>query len=307
MTVEERLSFYPDAKEIDLWMDKIWEASEKVNYTVEHDTTQFLPDRFGMTYLSPATLKFTIEGMDPFYCSWFAPIGGPRPLIAFVPGYGGEMVWTPSASTLNYAVLSICPMGYWTPKGIPTEKLEENSDWPVYPDTARSKGEKGYFEWLLQCAVAVKWAWKQQDKVLPDRVSFHGTSQGGGGSLLLASLFANRGTYCVMADEPYLTNAAMADFRGAYHILRRAIKVMDEKEFWHYTGLCDTLSHVHRLNNFPVLLTVGTKDDVCPPETVKSLYDKLDTTKLMFEMKDRGHGYNAEFDRLMLAFANMYA
>lgn len=306
MEISERYKYYPDKNEIDAWVDKIWEASENVKYTAEDTGRSFFGEKFGMTYLNPAMIKFTIEGMDPFYCAWFAPISGPRPLVAFVPGYGGEMVLTPSASVQNYAVLSICPMGYWTPDGVPHEKLEENSDWPVFPDTARSKGEKGYFEWLLQCAVAVKWAWKQTDAVIPNRVSFHGTSQGGGGSLLLASVFSGRGTRCVMADEPYLTDIPLADFRGAYHILKRAVRVMDEKEFWHYIGLCDTLNHTHRFN-FPVLLTAGTKDDVCPPETIKNLYGKIDATKLLFEMKDRGHGYNRDFDRLMLSFVTMYA
>ena len=56
-----------------------------------------------------------------------------------------------------------------------------------------------------------------------------------------------------------------------------------------------------------MLLTAGTKDDVCPPETIKNLYGKIDATKLLFEMKDRGHGYNRDFDRLMLSFVTMYA
>ena len=306
MTIEERYNYYPTADEIDAWVDKIWEKSETLSYKVEINTDQFFAERLYMSYVNPQMLKFTVEGMEPFYCAWFPPVSGPKPLIAFVPGYGGELVLTPSAAANGYAVLSICPLGYWTPQGVPHERLEEGCDWPVYPDTARSRGEKGYFEWLLQAVIAVKWAWKQENLVIPDRVSFHGTSQGGGGSLLLGSIFSGRGTRCVMADEPYLTDAPLADFRGAYHLLNRARRVMDEKEFWHYTGLADTIMHVHRMN-YPVLLTTGTNDDTCPPETVRSLFSKLHETKCYFEMKDRGHGYNPEFDRLMQSFINMYA
>ena len=54
-------------------------------------------------------------------------------------------------------------------------------------------------------------------------------------------------------------------------------------------------------------MSITTHIQNTAPETIKNLYGKIDATKLLFEMKDRGHGYNRDFDRLMLSFVTMYA
>lgn len=61
----------------------------------------------------------------------------------------------------------------------------------MLPNTALG-APGGYEDWLSDVLLAVRWALERPD-VLPDRLSFFGTSQGGGGSLLLASLLGRSG------------------------------------------------------------------------------------------------------------------
>jgi cephalosporin-C deacetylase-like acetyl esterase len=145
-----------------------------------------------------------------------------------------------------------------------------------------------------------------QPTVIPDRVSFFGTSQGGGASLLLGSIYRDHGVRCVAADEPFLTNYPLSTFRGAYDHARLGVDMGDKSQAWHNLGFIDTLNHASRMN-YPVLLTLGTKDASCPPECIQALYDELDTDKMLLSMKNRGHGYQYEFIRHALTWFELYA
>ena len=87
---------------------------------------------------------------------------------------------------------------------------------------------------------------------------------------------------------------------------RYDVEKIDEDQFWHNIGFVDTLTHAARMN-YPVLLTLGTKDASCPPECVQTLYDVLDTDKMLLSMKNRGHGYQYEFVRHTLTWFSLYA
>ena len=305
-TPGEAYRCYPTADEVDGWLDRIWEQSETMPLTVTPVGRALHIPATHMPYAATRLLRFETPGRPAFYGVWHPPVSGPKPLMVFLPGYGAELATLPCAAGHDLAYLSLEPMGYWTPDGQREERRKEGN-WPVLPDTAYSRGEDGYFQWLLNAALAVKWAWKQTAEVLPSRVSFFGTSQGGGTALLMGSLFAGRGTRCVMADEPFLTDYPVANFSGgAYDVLKWAFQQMPEEDFWHYVGLADTLCHVHRLH-MPVLLSEGGRDGVCPPATIRHLYERLPATKLLYHIDGRGHGHNPEFGRLALTWADMYA
>ena len=174
------------------------------------------------------------------------------------------------------------------------------------PDTIASKAKGGYKYWLLNCVMAVKWAWSQST-VISDRVSFFGTSQGGGAALLLGSIFQGHGIRCVAADEPFLTNYPKAAWRGAYEVAKKVFEQEPNKEeAWHSLGLVDTISHAPRMA-YPVLLTEGGMDETCPPDTIDSLYELLPSTKSKMYISGRGHGYNFEFISLVCAWFRLYA
>lgn len=296
---------YPSAGEIDRWLDDIFAESAARPFTAEPVADYLFLPATQLGYICPQLMRFETPGLPAFYGVWYPPVSGPKPLLTFLPGYGSELSLVPMVPAEQYAGLSLCPLGYWTPQGQPDDRREEG-EWPVLPDTARTGGQGGYRDWLLQAAMAVRWAWRQTEAVLPDRVAFWGTSQGGGTALLLGSLFAGRGTRCVMADEPFLTDYPTAAFRGAYHVLEKAFRAMPAEAFWHAVGLVDTVEHARRLR-VPVMLTSGGADTVCPPETLERLWERLPDTKLHLFLNERGHGHNREFSALMLGFAALYA
>ncbi len=192
-----------------------------------------------------------------------------------------------------------------SPSGRNEERCGPNRTWPVLPDTIRTDARGGYKTFLAQGAMAVRWALSRPE-CLPDRVSFFGTSQGGGGSLLLGSVFAGRGCRCVAADEPFLTNYPQAGFRGAYNIIEDAFREAGEARAWRALGFADSLSHAHRLT-MPVMLTSGTVDDVCPPDTIEPLFAKLTGTKCYMSTLGMGHGHNREFTRMAAAWLDLHA
>jgi cephalosporin-C deacetylase-like acetyl esterase len=157
--------------------------------------------------------------------------------------------------------------------------------------------------------MAVRWA-QRQEAVLPGRVSFFGTSQGGGGALLMASLLRGRGARCVVADVPFLTHfpaGVRAPESGAYQLAANALAGLDDPEAgWFALGLVDTLSHAHRLD-LPVMLTACERDRVCPPHTVTALFEKLPATRTFCFLADTSHCYTRESVALAASWFHLYA
>lgn len=313
-------AYYTTPEELDAWICGIHADAEKADFKAEMQGG-FTPASFGQFHNPGCLMKFERDG-HVFYGIWhgkYATNGAtasPAPLLVQLPGYGAELSSHWDVASRGYNLLQLSPLGYWTPEGF-NESLKpspENtplpgSDWPVLPDTLRTEAKGGYREWLLDVVTAVRWAW-EQSLVLPNRVSFYGTSQGGGTSLLLGSIFAGRGTACVCADEPFLTNYPLAAFRGAYGIAKggyeETVAAKGEAAAWHAFGMIDTLCHAHRMN-YPVLLTAGGCDPICPADTVESLYAKLPKTRSLTYLHNHWHGYNLDFIKLACAWFELYA
>lgn len=248
-------------------------------------------------------VRIESEGYEPFYCYFQPCFRKEAPLIVHTPGYGGEMSMHPELAQY-FHVLHINPLGYTTPRGKDLSKLTMSGLGTVFPDTMTTGGEGGYYTWLVNCVMAINWALSRPD-VLDGRVSFFGTSQGGGAALLLGSIF-NDITRATASDEPFLTNLEMAGLRGAYGMGRELYADADDDLVARGRYLIDTVNHVHRLR-FPVLLTSGGKDETCPPETIADLFAKLKGTKSYTHFDYLPHGYNREFLQLAKAWFLMYA
>ena len=295
---------YPTPQEVDAWTDEIWAAAQ-APYTV---TEEPLPE----TYIGPLQalgvarfLRFETGG-DFFYALFQPALGGPRPLVVHTPGYGSEISLHPEIAFAGYNVLHIQPMGYMSPSGRNEERCGPNRTWPVLPDTIRTDARGGYKTFLAQGAMAVRWALSRPE-CLPDRVSFFGTSQGGGGSLLLGSVFAGRGCRCVAADQPFLTDLPrLQAMAGTAAIYREAMDEVGEERAWRAQGLVDSLSHVHRLT-MPVWLGAAGRDEAIPPVAVESLFRRLTGTKCYMYLAPSGHGHTREFTRLAAAWFDLYA
>ena len=305
---DERLfDWYPRPEEVDAWADGIRDEATRTPLQATA-AGPYLPGSFGQFHAPGTLVRFDRAGHG-YWGVWHGkPTGSPAPLVVHMPGYGAELSCHWDVAARGYALLQVSPLGYWTPDGF-DDSLRRDGNWPVLPDTARTLARGGYRDWLLDVACAVCWAWSQPG-VQPGRVTFYGTSQGGGGALLMGSVFAGRGTACVCADEPFLTDYPLAAFRGAYEVLRRGIEdaaaAHGEQAAWHAAGFADTLCHAHRMD-YPVLLTAAGKDEACPPETVEALYRRLPQTKSLSFWHDHAHGYNPEFIRLACAWFSLYA
>lgn len=304
-TVQERFSFYPQACEVDAWVARLWSITEQFTVSGKILEQSGVKPEFGNGHTTNYSryVEFSVQGKRTFYGYWQPAAATPAPLIIHVPGYGAEMSIHPELVSQGYNVLHICPQGYVTPKG-PDTSLQADDIWPVLPNTVLGKHDADYTAWLLDCMAAIQWATAQAE-VIPQRLSFLGTSQGGGGALLLASIYKEKGARCVCADVPFLTNFPKADFRGAYSVAKKAFDQTDEKAAWNRVGYIDTLSHAHRLT-VPALLTAGEKDQTCPLDTIESLFEKLTCTKSYTKVKGMGHGYSREILYLATAWFRLY-
>jgi cephalosporin-C deacetylase-like acetyl esterase len=306
MNKEDKQHDYPTPEEIDAWLNSIWELVDATACPAHTMEEQGFSHNLGIRHSNGFRyVRFAPERMAPFFAYWQPTLSQPAPLLVHVPGYGAEMNTHPEIVASGYNVLEISPLGYSTPSGADTAK-KRDGDWPVLPDTILSNGQRGYREWLSNCAMAVNWAMGLPETI-PNRVSFFGTSQGGGGSLLLTSLYKGKGVRCVAADLPFLTDFRTAAGRGAYRLAASALQKMDDmKAAWRAVGLMDTLSHVHRLD-LPVLLTAGGDDEVCPPETIEHLFEMLPGTRSYTRLEKAGHRYTKEFVPLATAWFRLYA
>ncbi|MGF7142651.1 cephalosporin-C deacetylase-like acetyl esterase [Anaerotaenia torta] len=290
-------------KDIDLWVEAIRKEGERpCIYREEYMDPFSIPMYIFQSIGADRFVRIESEGYDPFYCYFQPCFNKSAPLIVHTPGYGGEMSMHPELAQY-FHVLHINPLGYTTPKGKDVAKMTMNGVGSVLPDTFTSGAKKGYFTWLVNCVMAVRWALSQEN-VLPDRVSFFGTSQGGGAAMLLGSVFQDI-TRAVASDQPFLTNFAMAGNRGAY-AMGRELYEAGSRETARAEYLMDTIHHVHRFT-FPVLLTSGGRDETCPPETIADLFDRIKGTKSYTHFEDLPHGYNREFVQMAKAWFLIYA
>ena len=298
---------YPDASSIDEWLERIWRAAHQLSCAIEPLAPHEFEPSYGVRHLRGARyVRFTPDGREPFYALWQPAPSQPAPLLVHTPGYGAEISAHPDLVALGFNVLHVNPLGYVTPAGLDTSKMRDGT-WPVWPDTALSGGEHGYHEWLTDVLLAITWA-QSQDAVLPERLSFFGTSQGGFASLVLGSLYSGRGARCVAADVPatnFLLHKPPTE-EGVNPLFDYIAHMDNPAEGWRAVGFIDPASHVHRLT-MPVLLTAGADDDVCPAATIEALFGELPGTRALCCLDSQGHGYTQEFITLAGSWFRLYA
>jgi len=297
--------YYPGRNEIDQWCNNLIERAERRTLKVEFLDAPSYSFQLGVRHVAGnCYVAFKTPGRKTFYGYWQPAHAAPAPILFHLPGYGAEMSAHPELVEKGFNLLHINPLGYATPSG----PAQNEGMWPVLPDTVRSGGQRGYVDWLEDALAAVTWA-LSLDVVEPRRFGFFGTSQGGGTSLLLASIMADRGVKAVAADLPFLTNFPLMyklENRGAYQIAFDSMRTPEgEPDEWKALGFIDTISHAHRLK-MPTLLTAGGLDEACPPSSIESLFAKLPGTRSYTCIHDQGHAYTVAFLRLASAWFALY-
>lgn len=304
--VDKAFACYPTAEEVDLWAQRLLQKSceTAVTGTFTDDNPILHAFGNGPNSLVNQFVRFETSGGHTFWGYWQPAMKQPAPLLINLPGYGGYISMHPQINDDNYNILHISPLGYISPEGAHMEMAMADGNWPVLPNTALGL-PGGYEDWLLDCLLAVRWA-KEQPGVVRDRLSFYGTSQGGGGSLLLASILKDE-VRCVCADLPFLTAFPMTALTGeAYGLLKEPYATVEESLFWNRLGYIDTVSHSHRLT-MPVMLSSGGKDIVCPPATIEYLFTRLPGSKQYTYLEDNVHTHSRQSTILFRSWLALHA
>lgn len=297
---------YPDRVQIDHWCTRVCAEARETEFIAERlDDSPFGPTVGLRHHRQQCFIRFSGPSFHPFYALWQpTATAAPAPLLIHVPGYGAEMSAHPELVARGYNVLHVCPQGYHTPAGPDQDLAGYSGNWPVLPNTVTHGIDRGYGAWLRDVLIALDWARKRSD-VNATRLGFFGTSQGGGGSLLLASIMREDGCRAVAADVPFLTNFPLVYQRpstewGAYGIAFSHLDRIDSsnagalERAWYNLGFCDTISHAPRLT-MPTLLTSGAEDGATPPFSIASLFEQLPGTRSYTEIEGQGHGYTPLF------------
>ena len=304
--VSKAFACYPTAAQVDLWAEELLRKSCGTEITGTFTADNPIVHAFGNgpNSLLNRFIRFETGTGHTFWGYWQPAMKQPAPLLVNLPGYGGYISMHPQINDDNYNILHISPLGYISPDGAHMEMAMEDGNWPVLPNTALGL-PGGYEDWLLDCLLAIRWA-KGQPGVLDDRLSLYGTSQGGGGSLLLASILKDQ-VRCVCADLPFLTAFPMTGLAGeAYGLLQEPYSTVEESLFWNRLGYIDTVSHSHRLT-MPVMLSSGGQDIVCPPETIEYLFRRLKGSKQYTYLKDNVHTHSRQSMILFRSWLALHA
>ena len=306
VNTDRAFSYYPSPEEVDQWAGELLQRSKSISVHGEFLDVQPVRIEFGNgpNTLQNQFVRFTTDSGHCFWGYWQPSFRTPAPLLINLPGYGGYMNLHPQLCDEGYHILHISPLGYVTPEGAAGIPALEDGQWPVLHNTAMGLSQ-GYDDWLLDCLCAIEWA-RRLPGILENRVSLYGTSQGGGGSLLLASILG-KDIRCVCADLPFLTNFPLSHLEGdAYGILKTAYSQVPEEIFWRRLGFIDTLSHAHRITA-PVMLSGGGKDNTCPAPCIESLFSRLNVSKQFTYLKNGIHTHSRASMFLFRSWLGLYA
>lgn len=207
------------------------------------------------------------------------------PGLVIYPGYSGSPAIPRAWAGLGFAALQISPRGH------------HGSDAVVrvgFPGlmTAGIERPESYIYRGIYCdawrAVDVLLA---RDEVDPARIGVTGGSQGGALTLIAAA--GRPEVRALAADVPFLTSIRDALSLGSsfpYEEIKDHLRLAPERR----ASVLDTLDHIDTLNfadqiGVPTLLSVGLRDDVCPPRTAYALFNRLSCPKEIRPYAEAGH------------------
>lgn len=314
MNLQELLSLYPSQVEVEAyWREAILEVPESVEPEEVVDRTQRVyPNACDYHIGGGVWLKF--RGLDgkPFWCLWQkCPRPGVRKALIHLPGYGTEVSTHPILVHSGYHVLHVNPRSYCGPEGFGNKEWREADGLArvIYLNLEDPK-KYGYRLWFQDVLIAFRWLQNQPE--VDRKFGFYGSSQGGGTSLVLGSILSDEGVVgAVAADVPFLTNFPREFLKEkrsvAYDIVFTRLP-KDREKFemcFHTLGFVDTVVHAPRMN-YPVLLTAGELDEVCPYDSIHSLFERLPNTRAIVEFHGQAHAYTPNFLVLAKTWFDLY-
>lgn len=239
--------------------------------------------------------RVTLRGLDGvhFRALLALPIRGDSPqralpVIVSPPGYGGNQQGVMlDECQRGYAILQVFPRSQGPSADLWKIDGSDKLTWRLErPDDAYYRG--AYADVVRSIDFLVS-----RPEIAADRIALVGTSQGGGIALAVASIDPR--VKAVVAHVPFL-----CDMRTAARTPNSLVKrLLDSAGADHKTALrtldfFDPLQLVPALR-VPVLMSVGEKDEVCPPATIRATFDRISSIKTLAWYPDLAHTSSAGF------------
>jgi len=215
-------------------------------------------------------------------------------LMVSLPGYNSDWNDLSKYMSGDYDILQLSPLGYNTPSGFNLQKRIRGA-WPVLYETVSAIDKNvGYNKWFYEVCLAIKAVRKENQKLI-----FLGTSQGGGASLLMSSVF-NDCTVACSAEMPFLIGFSDKNYKRVRDFVGSQIGYTGQMiyDFWAKERLyvLDPINHIQRISCKTFLLAGGL-DEQCPKEDIEFLYDKLQCPKKYVLLEESDHGYTEAFKK----------
>ena len=126
-----------------------------------------------------------------------------------------------------------------------------------------------------------------------NRIYVSGSSMGGGSAMIVSAL--DDRVRAIAAGVPFLNNIPeslkMAD-GGPYIEVKKYLKQHpeDKERLWDMLHYVDAYNYAPYINK-PIIVGVGLADSICPPEGIKSTFDRIpsQTKKEMYAVPKAGH------------------
>lgn len=269
-------------------------ATEPVESRVE-DAKEALPFRkYRVEYRSLGGVRVV---------AWLAlPVGaGPRPLPAIVtaPGYGspqqGIML---EECQRGYAILQVFPRSQGPSRDLWTIDGPDKLTWNL------GRPEGAYYQGAYADVIRGIDFLLTRPEVDRERIGVAGTSQGGGIALAVAALDPR--VKVVVAHVPFLCDVRTAA-RTEGALIRTLLDKAGVNDERHLASLehFDPLRLVPNLRA-PALLSSGGRDQVCPAETIRNVFDRIPAVKSLFHDPDLTHTSSGAFYQQTWAWLDLY-
>ncbi len=206
-----------------------------------------------------------------WYCRPRRAANRKLPALIHVPGYVSEPLLPKASARAGYASLSVAPRG----------KLRSHHQFnPGYPGLLThnlvDRNTYGYRGFYVDALRAVDFLLGRPE-VDPARIGVTGSSQGGALTIVTAAL--RREVACAAAGAPYLCgfmDAARLTHSYPYQEINDYLRLYPERE----EQVRGTLDYFDGINfapkiTCPIIVNLGLRDDVCPPETGFALFREI--------------------------------
>lgn len=208
---------------------------------------------------------------------------GPHPCVVEYIGYGGgrglphDWLLYPSAGFATLVMDSRGQGSAWRNGDTPDPEIDGgNAQFPGFMTRGILSPHTYYYRRLITDAVRAVDAARNLPEVEPQRIAIAGVSQGGGVTIAAAGLVPE--VRLALADVPFLCHfrraVTMTDSHP-YAEIREYLRRHRDKEnqVWKTLGYFDGRSFASRACQ-KTLFSVGLMDDICPPSTVFSAYNR---------------------------------